>query len=324
MSGIAKQRDAPDHMALGETSSGRKTPSDYMANLAILSILGIARAIPYRARVPMVGWIVSRLVSPIAGYSKRVRENLNLIFPDMPEAEVERLVKAVPDNAGRTLIEIYSGRDFTKRFASAPLTGPGVAALDEAHANGRPVVLVTGHFGNYDAPRAALIAKGYNVGALYREMNNGYFNPHYVNAISQVGTPVFPRGRKGLSGLIRFLRDGGMVGFLIDQYMQDGADVTFFGHRAPTALSAMELALKYDALVVPAYGIRQPNGLDFEVVCEAPIEASDPLTMTQALNDSLEALVRENLDQWFWIHRRWKPERQSSRAAAKTGPDVPS
>ncbi len=315
-------------MAMGETASGRKTKADYISNIAIRGIIGLARLVPYRFRVPMVGWIVSRIVAPIAGYNKRVRENLKLIFPDMPKAEVERLVKAVPDNAGRTLIEIYSGEDFVKRFAHAPLTGPGIEALDEAHKTGRPVVLVTGHFGNYDAPRAALIAKGYNVGALYREMNNGYFNPHYVAAISKVCTPVFSRGRKGLSGLIRFLRGGGMAGFLIDQYMWDGEDVTFFGHTAPTALSAMELALKYDALVVPTYGVRQSNGLDFEVVCEAPIPASDPVTMTQALNDSLEALVRQHMDQWFWIHRRWKPEqadlRQSMRATAKTGPDTPS
>ena len=315
-------------MALGETASGRKTPTDYIANVAIRAIIGVARLVPYRFRVPMVGWTVSHLVAPLAGYTKRVRENLNLIFPDMPEAEVKRLTRAVPDNAGRTLIEIYSGEDFAKRFADAPLTGPGIEALDNAHANGRPVVLVTGHFGNYDAPRAALIAKGYNVGALYREMNNGYFNPHYVSAISKVGTPVFPRGRKGLAGLIRHLRAGGMAGFLIDQYMWDGEDVTFFGHTAPTALSAMELALKYNALVIPTYGVRQPNGLDFEVVVEAPIAASDPVTMTQALNDSLEALVRQHMEQWFWIHRRWKPEqaglRQSMRATAKTGPDAPS
>ena len=216
-------------------------------------------------------------------------------------------MRAVPDNAGRTLIEIYSGEGFTARFAHAPLTGPGVAALEEAHANGRPVVLVTGHFGNYDAPRAALIAKGFSVGALYREMNNAFFNDHYVAAISKVGTPVFPRGRRGLSELIKFLRAGNMGGFLIDQYMRDGADVTFFGKTAKTALSAMELALKYDALVVPTYGVRQPNGLDFKVICEAPIPHSDPRSMTQALNDSLEALVRQHMDQWFWIHRRWKP-----------------
>lgn len=315
-------------MAHGETSAGRKTPGDFVTYLMIRAIIGLAMIVPYNLRVPMAGWIVSRIVAPLAGYSKRVRQNLDFVLPDLPETEVRRLMRAVPDNAGRTLIEIWSGKSFTSRFSGESLTGPGVEPLKEAHRAGRPVVLITGHFGNYDAPRAALIAAGFKVGALYREMNNGYFNPHYVAAISQIGEPVFPRGRRGLGGLVKFLRSGGMAGFLNDLYMWDGADLQFFGKTAPTAISAAELALKYDALVVPVYGVRQANGLDFKVLCEAPIPHGNPLEMSQAMNDNLEALVRDNMEQWFWIHRRWKPERedlrQSIRAAAKTGPDEPS
>ena len=56
----------------------------------------------------------------------------------------------------------------------------------------------------------------------------------------------------------------------------------------------------------PTYAIRQPDGLSFEIIVEPPIPHGTPEAMTQALNDSLEALVRKHLDQWFWIHRRWK------------------
>ena len=58
--------------------------------------------------------------------------------------------------------------------------------------------------------------------------------------------------------------------------------------------------------MVPGYATRRDNGIDFDLVVEAPIPHSDAVTMTQALNDSLEAAVRANMDQWFWIHRRWK------------------
>ncbi|MDE3120851.1 MAG: lauroyl acyltransferase, partial [Paracoccaceae bacterium] len=54
------------------------------------------------------------------------------------------------------------------------------------------------------------------------------------------------------------------------------------------------------------YGIRRPDGLSFDIVIEAPIPHGTPQEMTQALNDSLEALVRRHPEQWFWIHRRWK------------------
>ncbi len=270
------------------------------------SLIAALLILPYRWRVPLCGWVMARVIAPVAGYDRRVRDNLALILPDLPMAEVRRLSVRVPDNVGRTLIEIYSGAEFVARTTATPLTGPGVAALDAAHAAGRPVILVTGHFGNYDASRAALIARGFRVGALYRPMRDAQFNAHYLNAISGIGTPVFPRGRQGLGQMVRFLRGGGMLGMLIDQHMGHGAALTFFGHPAKTALSAAELALKYDALVVPTYGLRRPDGLTFDIIIEAPIPHGTPEAMTQALNDSLEALVRQHLDQWFWIHRRWK------------------
>ncbi len=278
----------------------------WLQDRVLRAMIGGLLLLPYRTRVPLCGWIMAQVIAPLAGYRSRIRNNLALILPDLPEAEVRRILRAVPDNVGRTVIEIYSGPEFIEQASCLPLTGAGVAALEAAHAANRPVILVTGHFGNYDASRAALIARGYRVGALYMPMSNRHFNEHYVKAISGIGTPLFARGKKGLAEMVRHLRSGGMLGMLIDQHMKHGAALTFFGHPALTALSAAELALKYDALVIPTYAIRQADGLSFQIIVEAPIPQDTPEAMTQALNDSLEALVRTHLDQWFWIHRRWK------------------
>ncbi|MDP3960333.1 MAG: lauroyl acyltransferase [Pseudorhodobacter sp.] len=278
----------------------------WLQDRALRGLIWGLLCLPYRWRVPLCGWVMAELIAPIAGYRRRVRDNLALILPDLPAKEVRRLSHAVPDNVGRTVIEIYSGEAFVAQVLRHPPHGPGLAALDAAHLAGRPVILVTGHFGNYDASRAALIARGYRVGGLYRPMKNRYFNSHYVRAISGIGTPLFARGKRGLGEMVRFLRAGGMLGMVIDQHMRRGARLTFFGHDALTALSAAELALKYDAILIPTYAIRQPDGLEFDIIVEAPIPRGSPEAMTQALNDSLETLVRAHLDQWFWIHRRWK------------------
>ncbi|WP_347313076.1 lysophospholipid acyltransferase family protein [Defluviimonas sp. SAOS-178_SWC] len=279
---------------------------DRLTNAAARAVIGLARALPYRTRVPVAGRIVSRVVAPLAGWRRRIRDNLALACPDLPPAEVERLVRAVPDNVGRTMIELYSGAEFVDRVRELPLQGAGAAALEAAHRDGRPVILATGHFGNYDVARAALIARGYRVGGLYRPMKNPLFNAHYVDAISQIGTPLFPRGKKGMGEMVRFLKSGGMLGLLMDQHMRHGVALSFFGQTALTATSAADLALKYGADVIPIYGVRQPDGLSFEIVAEAPIPHGDPEVMTQAINDSLERLTRRHMGQWFWIHRRWK------------------
>ena len=281
-------------------------PLLYAQNLALRALIGGMLAIPYRWRIPLCGWLVARILAPVAGYDARVRANLALVLPDLPAAEVNRLVRRVPANAGRTLMEIYSGAEFKAHVRDTPITGAGLDQIAAARAQGQGVILVSGHFGNYDVPRAVLSARGYAMGALYMPFANRYFNPHYRAAIAAIGLPVFPRGRRGLAGMVQHLRAGGIIGLLIDQHMSHGAALTFFGRTAFTALSAAEMALKYNCLLVPVYGLRKPDGLTFEVVIQPAITHSTPEAMTQALNNSLEAIARQNLDQRFWIHRRWK------------------
>jgi KDO2-lipid IV(A) lauroyltransferase len=305
-------------------SEPRDSWKDAAVNAVIRVLLALLLALPYRWRVPATGWIASRIVAPLAGWTTRIRDNLAHVCPDLSEAEVRRIVRAVPDNAGRTLIEMYSGAEFTARVADTPVSGPGAEALLAAVAAGGPILLVTGHYGNYLVPRAALAKRGVPLGALYRPMSNPLFNEHYAAAMADAEAPIFPATRRGLVEMIRFLARGNTLGVLTDIYVTGGARVTFFGRPAPTSTAVAEWALKYGARMFPIYGRRRPGGLDFDLIVDAEIPPTDPVTMTQAINDSLEAEVRGHMDQWFWIHRRWKPDRrkprQGTRAAASTGP----
>ncbi|MCW8843490.1 MAG: lysophospholipid acyltransferase family protein [Rhodobacteraceae bacterium] len=289
---------------------------NYVTNLVLRGAIRLALALPYETRVRFMGELVSRVIAPLAGYRRRVRDNLAYVCPDLPKSEVDRLCRAVPRNVGRTLIEIYSGPEFVARAIQAPIEGPGLARLEAARAEGRPVILVTGHMGNYDAVRANLIHRGYNMGALYRRMSNPYFNEHYVRSISRIGTPLFEQGRKGMIEMVRHIRSGGILGILTDLYAKQGKPLDFFGKKARTSLVTAELALKFNAALIPVYGLRDPDGIGFRIIALDEIPHSDPLTMTQAVNDGLEALVRENMDQWFWVHRRWKLAEVDARAPA--------
>ncbi|WBU54677.1 lysophospholipid acyltransferase family protein [Paracoccus sp. SCSIO 75233] len=280
---------------------------DWFANGAFLAVMGLARLLPYRRRVPVVGWVFSRLLGPVAGWARRARENLELAMPELSAEARRQIACDVLDNAGRSMAEIYSGAQFTARVtASDPLTGPGLAALREAAEAERPVILACAHFGNYDAMRAALAAQGWPVGALYRPMNNAAFNAHYIPAIRAIAEPLFPRGRSGFAAMLKFLRGGGMLALGFDQFVHDGTELQFFGLPSRTVLTPAELALRYDALLIPIAGVRQPDGLSFAVEVGAPVAHSDAATMMQALNDDLERQIRTNPGQWFWVHRRWK------------------
>ncbi len=289
-----------------KTSSAFFLPLAYAENLLTTGLIGLLRLLPYPQRVAFSGWVMGRVIGPLAGYRSRVRGNLALIWPNLPQEEVARLTAGVLDNMGRTLAELYSPRDFKANVAGTAILGEGLGEIEQAQAEGRGVILVSGHFGNHDIARAVLATRGMAAGALYRPQRNPYFDRHFAATIRAISEPLFARGRRGLADLVIHLKRGGILGMLIDQHIHHGAALTFLGHRALTALSAADLALKYNCLLVPVYGIRQPDGLHFQLLVEPAIPHTTAAEMTQALNNSLEAQVRAHPGQWFWVHRRWK------------------
>ncbi len=293
-------------MTLNQVSSHGRSFGDWVSDRLLRAVIGLMRRLPYARRVPAMGQFTRRVIAPLAGYNRRAALNLEYIFPDLGKAGRDAIIAEVGDNVGRTFIENYSPDDFLARNADAPVIGPGLAALEQAQAAGRAVILVTGHFGNYEAPRAALVSRGYNIGGLYRPAANRFFNDHYAQTFTAYGGPIFAQGSRGTAGFVRHLKAGGILVLLFDQHVTTGEKMDFLGRPARTALSASELALRYDADLIPFYGIRRADGLSFDIELEAPVPHSDPVTMTRAMNASLEARIRTHPGQWFWFHRRWK------------------
>ncbi|WP_037309992.1 lysophospholipid acyltransferase family protein [Ruegeria halocynthiae] len=278
----------------------------YVTGLFLKGVIGAMRLLPYERRIATMGAIV-RGLAPVVGFTKRVRNNLKLTCPDLPKAEVQRICRAVPDNAGRAIMEHFSPEGFTERQRTAKITGPGVAAFDAAVAEGRPVMMITAHFGHYLAARIALQTRSEKpIGCLYRRMANPYFNEMYVDAFHKTGKPMFEQGRRGMVEMVRSLKQGGIIAIVSDLHAHGGEELMFFGKPAVTSVLNAELAMKYKAVLIPCYAVRQPNGIDFEIVLHDPVPHTDPKTMTQYTNDNLEAVVQQHMGQWFWIHRRWK------------------
>lgn len=282
---------------------------DWCVNIAAVAIIRLILVLPFEWRRTFLGLIFSAIIAPVSGMKRRIHENLAFVFPDLPNAEVKRLCRLVPRNLGYTVAELYSAKDLLRLMRGHKVEGKGYPDLVAARVAGRPVFIVTGHIGNYDAVRAFLITEGFRIGGIYRPMDNELFNRHYVEAISRIGKPLFARGRAGMTEMIRFLKSGGMVGVVLDQAARDGVRLRFLGKEALTSTAICDMALRYDALVVPAYGIR--DGRDFRLIFESPIKHGPSREMTQALNDSLERHVRENMEQWLWTHRRWKQSRSA-------------
>ena len=286
---------------------------DRAADLAARSLLHSLAAFPYERRIPLAGTLLARAIGPAAGWTSRARENLAAAFPEMSPAERAALARRVCDNAGRSIAEMYAGDAFLERVSDLRLTGDGAPALREARDAGRPIVGVTAHFGNYNAARAAMVSHGLDLGALYKPMRNPLFNAHYEEAMASLGGQIFPRDRRGVAVMLRHLRKGGMVAILFDLHVGDGVPIDFFGRPAQTTLAPAELANRHDALLLPVYAIRNPDGMTFTVRVGPEAPAGEPENRMRWLTEDLEGVVREHPDQWFWIHRRWKAPSGAAR-----------
>jgi Kdo2-lipid IVA lauroyltransferase/acyltransferase len=254
-----------------------------------------------RALGATIGWVMRWF--PFA--RRRCEREVLRVFPEMPRRDRLQLCRNVGRNMGQTLFEIYHNAEFQTRQDRFSVSGPGLLALENARAAGKGAIIVSGHFGQWEAVRAVLKARGMETGAVYRPQTNRHYQRRLLAGIEAGGMPILATGHSGTKALVRHLRAGGIIAILLDEKYPDGERLPFLGHPALTSLSAAQLALKYDLPMVPAYGTRVGDGCEFSVEFEAPIPHTDSLTMTQAFNDSLSARILAKPDQWYWMLRRW-------------------
>jgi KDO2-lipid IV(A) lauroyltransferase len=126
--------------------------------------------------------------------------------------------------------------------------------------------------------------------------------------------PQFAKGAAGARAALAFLRGGGRLGMLVDQKLNDGIAVPFFGRLAMTAPAAAAYALRFGCPVVPAY-VERLGPARFRVICEAPLalpatgdRIADIAALTTEINGCLERWIRARPESWLWLHRRWPKE----------------
>ena len=240
---------------------------------------------------------------PIA--TRRFDRELRRIFPDMPRSDRMKIGRSMGRKMGQTLFEIYHCAEFLAQNNSFRISGPGLKTLKTARANGKGALIVSGHFGQWEAIRGVLIAEGLETGAVYRPQSNRHYQRRLSSGIQGGGQPIVQTGSNGTREMIRHLKKGGFIAILLDEKSDDGAKLPFLGQPALTSLAAARLALKYDLVMVPAFGLRVGDGQEFEVQFESEIPHSDVLKMTQKFNDLLSARILEHPEQWYWLLQRW-------------------
>jgi len=250
----------------------------------------------------------------LPGRRAAASENLARAFGGERTArERRRLCRESFRHLGMTLVEACT---FFFRPPSVMLSRVDVEGVDHlkaAAAQGRGVLLLTAHFGNWELLAAAHVRTGYPLSVVARPLDSPLLNRLVTRFREGGGVEVIPK-RRAVRRVLEALRRGSMVGILLDQNTsrREGVFVPFFGELASTAKSLAALAFSSGAPVVPVFIHREAGGRHRVVVEPAvPPPATgdreqDIFTFTTAFAKIVESRIREWPEQWLWIHRRWK------------------
>lgn len=179
--------------------------------------------------------------------------------------------------------------------------------------NGRGVIFVTAHLGNWEVGGVAMSYLGHQTHSVYRPLANPLLDRILMRSRRMSAQQVVPR-KGALGKLLRVLRRRGDVAFLVDQHERaTGIWVHFFGRPASTTPAPALLALRTNAPIITGYTRRVEGDFQFETFLDQPLELNptgnrdrDVQRITQAINDRIESYVRRFPDQWLWLHRRWR------------------
>jgi len=291
----------------------RKRLSRLSLALLIKGIAFAARALPWHIAVLLGGWLGLALYYLLGRYRKTSFDNLKIAFGVEKNAvESVHIIKENFIHLGKSLIEILVLPTLKSDEIDALVSWEGEEYIK--NTEGKGILLITGHLGNWELMGAALANHGYPIHAIAAPLYNTRIDEFIVHLRSLFGVKTISRGNLSSSRkLLEALRKKEMLALLIDQDTKvDGVFVPFFNKKAYTPKGAAQLALRLDSVVVMAFITRLPNNhhrLTIEkpfTICQTGDKKKDIESYTALFTSHIEQQIRVNPDQWVWMHERWK------------------
>jgi KDO2-lipid IV(A) lauroyltransferase len=282
--------------------------------LLVRLLLALLRRLSPAAASRLAG-AVAGAIGPLIPTSKIAQRNLQMAMPELTQRDRDKIIAEVWTNLGSTAAELAHIGELHETAS-----GPGyvVTGWEEhvapAIATGRPIICFTGHIGNWEIIPPASYARGVDAAFMYRAASNTLVNDQ-IQTLRETNlgrkVTMFAKGAAGARAAYVHMMRGGHLGLLVDQKLDNGISAPFFGRPAMTPPVLASFALKFNSPVIPAYALRiGPARL--HVVFEAPLalpdsgdKTQDILTLTTAMNQTLERWIRAHPGAWLWLHRRW-------------------
>ena len=239
------------------------------------------------------------------------KKNIKNALPRLSKKEINNIIRGMWFHFGRVLGE-YPHLSSIRVLKNTKISIENEEHLLKPLKENKNCLFFSAHIGNWELTSHLLSEKNYKINFIYRAPNNHLIDEILKKIRISYGVNLIKKGKDGAKQCIKVLnQDGGHIGMLIDQKMNDGVKTLFFGKKVMTASAIAKFALKYKCPIIPAVCVRL-NGINFKINYCKPInytkvkKLKSEINIMNYLNKYVEEWIKNNPEQWIWIHNRWE------------------
>jgi len=295
----------------------------YLEYLGLRAVMAIIALMPVKLSLPLFSFL-GRVAWHLAPRRRRqiALENLAKSFPEWSESRRLSVARKSLQNAVLFIPEFLGHRKLRhapERFKQVE----GFEHVAELLKSGRGFFIGSAHFGNWGMlwTIPLLMKPG---GIIVKRLMNPYVDALVDRMAAELGNVRIADRGTG-NAILAAVKQGRVVGFYLDQAALPhlGKPINFMGHPAYTHLVPFYLALKHDIPFLPIFAVRTGLGKGKMVIRPAlpalrtEDKVGDLVRMAEAMNQELEAVIREHPEQWLWMHDRWKRAEQGSEGKVR-------
>ena len=260
-----------------------------------------------------LGEIIGKYFGPLFRKKTIAKKNILIAFPDLNEKSINEMIDRMWKNIGRIFGEYIHINKFSIIDQKKKIVFTNKNNIEILNKNNKPIVFFSGHFANFELMAKCLQELGFNIGAIYRPLNNIFLNPIMEFIRKKYICPIqIEKGSNGTKKLIKHISNNNPLALMVDQRLSSSIRVPFFDQPATTTITPAQLAIKYDALLVPVF-LKRLEKTNFEFFIEEPLITNqtndydkDIFNITQIMNIKIEEFIKRDPAHWLWSHDRWK------------------
>ena len=261
-----------------------------------------------------LGEIIGKYFGPLFRKKAIAKKNILIAFPNINETSIDQII----DDMWRNIGSIFGEYIHINKFSILDEEKNKIVFTNKNNLqilknNKKPVVFFSGHFANFELMAKCLRELEFNIGAIYRPLNNIFLNPimefirkKYICSIQ------IEKGSAGTKKLIKHISTNNPLALMIDQRLSSSIRVPFFNQPATTTTTPAQLSIKYDALLVPVF-LKRLKKTKYEFFIEEPLVVKktnnyekDIFNITEIMNKKIEEFIKVDPANWLWSHDRWK------------------